>query len=168
MKINEIKIWKLNILDIMIVLAIFIFVGIYASSHISRADKGAVSVGSNNTITKFTYTISIANLANSSPDMIKLGDEVYDKVSNAYIGKIVEIEASQAVGLIELENGEVIDAVMPGRADVKLKIETEGNIKNGEYLANGLIRIMVGNYREIKTKYLMCSGTVSSIDRVEE
>lgn len=167
MKISEIRIWKLNILDIMIILAVTIFVGVFALTHIQAGEEGSVVVGNSNTVTKFTYTISIANVAKTSEEMLEIGDEVYDKVSNTYIGKIVEIEASQAVGLIELENGEVIDAVMPGRADLKLKIETEGNIKNGEYLANGLIRIMVGNFREIKTKYLMCSGTISSIDRVE-
>ena len=168
MKLNKIKIGKFNILDIAIVLIVIIFIGVFAISHMQSNEDGTVVTGNSNVATKFTYTISISNLAETSPKMIEIGDEIYDKVSNTCIGKIVEIETTEALGLIEKENGEILEKSMPGRVDVNLKIETDGTIKNGEYLANGLIRIMVGNFREIKTKYLMCSGTISSIDRVEK
>ena len=168
MKLNKIKIGKFNVLDIVIILIVIIFVGGFAISHIKTNDDGTVATGNSSVSTKFTYTISISNLADTSPKMIEIGDEIYDKVSNTCIGKIVEVETTEALGLIETENGEIIEKTMPGRVDVNLKIETDGTVKNGEYLANGLIRIMVGNFREIKTKYLMCSGTISSIDRIEK
>ena len=168
MKLNEIKIWKLNILDLIIVLIIVIFAGTFAVSHINSNDNAAIATGNNNVGTKFTYTISVEGLSSTSKEMLKVGDDVFDKVSGTYIGKITKLEITDAEGVLEKESGEVILAKIPGKIDIKLVIETDGIIKNGEYLANGLIRIMVGNLKEIKTKYLMCFGTVSSIERNEQ
>lgn len=165
MKLSEIKIWKFNVLDIMLALIIVIFVGIFASTKLNSSDENTVATGNNNVVNKFTYTISVEGLSATSKDMLKEGDEVYDKVSGTYIGKISNLEINEAYGLLERKSGDVILAKIPGKIDVKMTIETEGNIKNGEYLANGLIRIMVGSLKEIKTKYLMCYGTVTAIDR---
>lgn len=165
MKLNEIKFGKLNLLDIMIVLIIVIFVGVFAVTHLNTSEDGTVATGNNSASTKFTYTISVSGLSDTSRDMIRSGDEVYDKVSNTNIGKIVRVDIKEAQGTLEKDNGEIILAPMPGKIDVDLTVETDGAIKNGDYLANGLIRIMVGNFKEIKTKYIMFSGTVSSIER---
>lgn len=165
MKLNEIKIWKFNVMDIMLALIIVIFVGMFASTKLNSSDDNTVATGNNNVVNKFTYTISVEGLSVTSKDMLKEGDEVYDKVSGTYIGRIVKLEISDAKGLLESKNGEIILVNIPGKIDAKITIETEGVIKNGEYLANGLIRIMVGNLKEIKTKYLMCFGTVSAINR---
>lgn len=165
MKLNKIKLWKFNILDLMIILIVIIFVGVFTSTKLQANRDEVIETGSSNVGSKFTYTISIEGLSATSIDMFKVGDEVYDKISSTSIGKIAELNIAEAQGLLEKDNGEVIVTRVPGKIDVDLVIETDGAIRNGEYLANGLIRIMVGNYREIKTKYLMCAGTITSIDR---
>ena len=164
MKLSEIKLWKLNILDIMLIVVIVFFGGVFAITNLNEKKEGSIAASNNNVGTKFCYTIEIKALSNTSSDMLKVGDEVYDKVSGTNIGKIANIVITEAQGVLEKTNGEMVLAAIPNKIDVKLTIETEGTIKNGEYLANGLIRIMVGNYKEIKTKYLMCSGTISSIE----
>lgn len=163
MNITKIKIGKLNFLDIMIILVILVFIGIFMITNMNSGDEGTIATGNNNVNTKFIYTISVDGLSDTSAQMIKVGDEVYDKVSNTYIGKIVELNVTDAQGRLDKDNGEVVLASIPGKIDVDFVIETEGSIKNGEYLANGLTRILVGNFKEIKTKYLMCSGTISEI-----
>ena len=163
MNITKIKIGKLNFLDIIIILVILVFIGIFMITNMNSGDEGAIATGNNNVNTKFIYTISVDGLSDTSAQMIKVGDEVYDKVSNTYIGKIVELNVTDAQGRLDKDNGEVVLARIPGKIDVDFVIETEGSIKNGEYLANGLTRILVGNFKEIKTKYLMCSGTISEI-----
>lgn len=165
MKLKEIKFGKLNVLDIAIVLIVIVCVGVFGLTRLNSSKEGTVATGNNSVSSKFTYTISIKGISETSRDMLKVGDEVYDKVSNTYIGKIKDLIIAEAQGTIDKENGEVVVAKMPGKIDVDLIIETDGTIKNGEYLANGLIRIMVGNFKEIKTKYLMCAGTVYSIER---
>lgn len=162
MKLKELKIWKLNLLDLMIILAVCVFACVFVASHLQGKENDISETGSP-VGTTFTYTIAIESLSETSAEMFKSGDEVYDKVSGTYMGKISNIEVSEAQGIVEGNNGDVIFAKIPGKIDVVLTIETEGTIKNGEYLANGLIRILVGNFKQIKTKYVMCSGTVSSI-----
>ncbi len=165
MNLKEIKLGKLNLLDITLVLVIVIFVSVFAVTHFKASEDGTVTTGTNSVNTNFTYTISVNGLSDTSKEMIRSGDEVYDKVSNTYIGKIVEVNIKEAQGTLEKDNGEIILATMPGKIDVDLKVETNGTVKNGDYLANGLIRIMVGNFKEVKTKYIMFSGTISSIEK---
>lgn len=167
MKLSEIKLWKLNAFDLLLILVIIIFVGAIGITHITSNNSDVVQAGNSNLGTKFTYTISINNLAETSADMLKVGDDVYERVSNTYIGKISKLDIREAKGNLETASGDIILATLPERIDVDITIETDGTIRNNEYLANGLIRIMVGNLKEIKTKYVMCSGTVSSIDREE-
>ena len=46
-----------------------------------------------------------------------------------------------------------------------LKCQERLTIKNDrEYLANGLIRTLVGQTKEVKTKYVMASGIVTNIN----
>lgn len=165
MKLKEIKLGKLNILDIAIILIIIVFIGIFIFNKISTSTDTNSNIINSNIVTTFKYNFLIENLSETSKNMIKIGDEVYDKVSNVNIGKIANIEIMDAKDFIEKSNGEIIEAKTPGKIDVKLTIETNGEIKNGEYLANNLIRIMVGNLKPIKTKYLMCSGTVVGIEK---
>lgn len=163
MKLNEIKIGKLNILDLAIILIIIIFIGIIILNKIDvYDDSGTVVV---NPETTFRYTFFVENLSETSKDMLKIGDGVYDKITNVWIGKITNLEITEAKEFIEKNNGEIIEAKMPGKIDAKLTIETNGTIKYGEYLANDSTRIMVGNLKAIKTKYLMCTGTITGIEK---
>lgn len=165
MKLNEVKLWKFNILDLAIVVVVMFFGGLFLLTHMNLNDDGAVTTGNSNVGSKFSYTILVKGLSETSKEMLKIGDDVYDKISNTYIGKISNLEITEAKDLLEDLNGNVILEEIPGKIDVLISIDTDGVIKNGEYLANGLIRIMVGNLKEIKTKYLMCFGTVNSIER---
>ena len=167
MKLNEIKLGKLNLLDLAILFVVIVFVGIFASNHLQANEKNSIEAGNTNVSNKFIYTILIEGLSDTSKEMLQVGDEVYDKISNTYIGKIAELEITEAQGLLEKLNGEVIHSTIPGKIDVRMKIQTDGMVKNGEYLANGLIRIMVGNLKQIKTKYLMCSGTIVEMEETK-
>ena len=165
MKLSEMKIGKLNIIDLSIVLIVILFIGVYAFAKISSQSTNNLDTTNSVVQSKFKYTILIESLSGTSSEMFKIGDELFDKVSNVCIGKIVNLEVTTAKGLLEKSNGEIIEAEMPGKIDVKLDVETNGSIKNGEYLANDLIRIMVGSDKQIKTKYVMCSGTLMNIEK---
>lgn len=163
MKLKGLKIGKLNILDISIILVVIIFIGIFGVNNLKN--ENSVAAGTNSVTSTFSYNFFVEGLSDTSSGMLQVGDEVYDKVANTYIGKIKELEIVDAKAFVEKENGELIECTVPGKIDVNMMVETEGTIKNGEYLANGLIRILVGNTKEIKTKYLMCTGTVAGIEK---
>ena len=113
----------------------------------------------------FTYYVTINDIAETSKEAISIGDEIYDKSSSAYLGKIVDAEFSVSERQIETDKGEIILAEVPGRLDVKLKITTDGQIKNGEYMANGITRIIVGGFKSLKTDYILFSGMITDIDK---
>ena len=69
-----------------------------------------------------------------------------------------------ALGIIEDLDGKYIKAEMPNKIDVEITAKTEGKVQNGEYIANGLIRILVGQTKEVKTKYWMASGFVTEVN----
>ena len=163
MKINDIKLGKLNILDIIIIGVIVVFIAILGIGYIKNNNNDEISAVNSNSNTTFKYSILIEGISQTSETMFKVGDEVYDRVSNVSIGKISNIEIREAKGLLDKLNGERVRSTIPGKIDVTLEIEAPGAIKNGEYLANSLIRIMVGNQKQIKTKYIMCMGTVNGI-----
>ena len=112
----------------------------------------------------FSYTIFIEDIANTSEKAFQIGDEVFDKMSGAALGKITDINVSESRQKIDTLDGTIILAGVPDRIDVLLTIGTDGSLKNGEYLANGLTRIMGGSFRSIKTDYIMCSGMIIDIN----
>ena len=120
MKLSEIKLGKLNVLDIAILGVIVLFIGIFAVNKLGDTNENVVESAS--TSTNFSYTITIESLSDTSADMFRVGDEVYDKVSNVYIGKISSLEINDAIGLIDKDNGEIVEATVPGKIDVKLDI----------------------------------------------
>lgn len=113
----------------------------------------------------FTYYVTINDIAETSKKAIKAGDEVYDKSSGAYLGKIVDAEFTPCMRQLDTHKGEIIEAEVPDRIDVVLKITVEGQIKNGEYLANGITRIIAGGFRTLKTDYVMFSGMITDIEK---
>lgn len=163
MKIKEIKIGKLNVVDLTIILFVVIFFVIFGVGKIKNSGDNITPTSSSN-IT-FSYTLKVEGISETSRDMLKVGDEVYEREANTYIGKIKNLEITEAKSQLQKNNGEIIETKMPTKIDVTMEIETTGIIKNDEYLANNLIRIMVGATEKVKTKYLMCTAKVIDLER---
>ncbi len=169
MKISNIKIGKLNVFDILVVLVVLIFAMFFIGTKMNHSNDNSVETNANGEqgVNHFTYTISIEGLSETSQEAFRSGDEVYDRISNGAMGTIKEVHAQPATSLLEQLDGSLVKKEVPKKIDVVLTIETDGNIKNGEHLANGLIRILVGSYKEIKTKYITCSGIITGIETAD-
>lgn len=157
---DKIKIGKLNIFDI-VVLIIIIFCVLFAIIKFLPQRNNENVVGKTN---EFSYVIRVEGISNTSAEMIKVGDELFDKVSNTKIGKIANVKVEPAKVLFEDTDGQITRVEMPTKIDLEITVETNGKVENGEYIANGLIRILVGQTKEVKTKYWMASGVVIKIN----
>ena len=157
---DKIKIGKLNIFDIIVIFLLIICI-VFA---IWKFWPKSVSTNVLEKTNKFSYVIRVEGISNTSEEMIKVGDDIYDKVSNSHIGKIVNVKAEPTKGSFETLDGKIITAEMPNKIDLELTIETDGKIANGEYIANGLIRILVGQTKEVKTKYWMATGFITKVN----
>lgn len=160
---KNIKIWKFNIFDFAIIGVILLLILIVVIKLLPVNFAGNSIQTS--TSQQFTYEIFFEGLAETTGEMIKVGDRLFDKTSSTYIGDIVEIKIDDAVVDLEKVNGEIVTSKMPGKINITLTVQAAGTIKNDrEYLANGLIRTLVGQTKEVKTKYVMASGIVTNIN----
>lgn len=162
--INDGKLFgKLNIIDvILLIIILVILVGIV----IKLTDKDVAS-SITNPSDVFEYTMQIKNVRYTTPNVLKVGDVVYDKVSGKEIGKIVNVISQIAQIDMELFNGSIEKREIENKVDIVLSIETNGTIKNNEYLANGLIKILKGSNLVIHTKYLEVMGVITDIKAEE-
>lgn len=157
---DKIKIGKLNLLDIVIIVLLVLCIAFAVFKFIPKNNAITGEEQSNT----FSYTIRVEGISDTSADMIKVGDNIYDKVTNTKIGTITDLKIEPAMGIFEGADGKIIKAEMPGKIDVDITAETDGKVQDGEYIANGLIRILVGQTKEVKTKYWMASGFVTKVN----
>lgn len=156
---------KISIIDIVVVAAlIFALICVYQKYNEVVANS---SVSDINSAINFEYTVKFQNVRSTSGEMLKVGDVVYDKVSGTQIGKISSVEVKPTSLQLEKITGEIINREFNERADVIVKIETWGSIKNGEYMARDLIRILLGKNLEMETKYVTISGEIIEINKKE-
>lgn len=156
---DKIKIGRLNIFDIVVIALIICCIILVLLKFIPQNMSSDMTEKSN----KFSYVVRIEGISKTSEDMIKVGDELFDKVSNSNIGNITEIKVEPSKVLFQDTDGTISRIEMPTKIDVELTVEAEGKTTNGEYIANGLIRILVGQTKQIKTKYWMASGVITNI-----
>ena len=154
---------KISVIDIIVVFAL-IFVLIAAYDRFKDVSSNSVALDTANI--NFEYTVNIQNLRPTSGQMLQVGDIVYDKVSGTQIGKISSVTVNEAILQLETMTGEIINDDFEARIDVLLTIETLGSIKNGEYMAGNLIRILLGKNLEMVTKYVQTSGNIIDIKKI--
>ena len=161
MRIEEIKIWKFNLLDMFIIFAVVVAILMFLNNKQSNAVTSTVS-GETAEIkdSKFTYVVQIKELSETTGDMIKQGDKLFDKASGTEMGVIKEVKIVPTQSGLLMNNGQIVTRSMPGKIDIYLTVEAEGRAANGELVANNLIRILVGSFKALKTKYTMFSGTI--------
>lgn len=156
---------KISIIDIIVVAAlIFVLICVYQkysevalNSSVSGVDSGI----------NFEYTVKFQNVRPTSGQMLQVGDVVYDKVSGTQIGKINSVNVTPTRLQLETMTGEVINDDFEERSDIVITVETWGSIKNGEYMACDLIRILLGKNLEMETKYVTISGEIIDIKKME-
>lgn len=154
---------KISIIDIIVVI-VFIFILIAVFDKFKVVSSNSVTLDTADI--KFEYIVKFQNVRPTSGEMLKVGDVVYDKVSGTQIGKISSISVGPTLLQLETMTGEIINDEFEERIDILLTVETIGSIKNGEYMASNLIRILLGKNLEIVTKYIDISGVIIDIKKI--
>ena len=166
MKIKMVKniLGKISIIDIIVVLVlIFVLIAV----HDKFKDVSSNSATSDTAVVNFEYTVKFQNVRSTSGEMLKVGDIVYDKVSGTQIGEISSVSVTPTVLQLETMTGEIINDEFEDRSDIVITVQTTGEIKNGEYMASDLIRILLGKNLGIVTKYVDVSGVINNIKKIE-
>lgn len=124
---------KINLVDAVVLLFVLLALAgaFYRFYFTSRIMQPAVPE-------RITYKATLAGVRQVSADTLNVGDKVFLEPSNQFMGTIVEKVVEPAKGDVVKTNGEVVEAVMPGRFNVHMTINVEtgtepveaANIKN--------------------------------------
>lgn len=112
-----------------------------------------------------TYRIKISNIRSYSADAFQIGDTVYDSQTKLVIGKIKDIEKTNAKINKETVDGRIIYAESLERYDVVLTIETEGMETDKAYFADRSVELKVGSEKQIETRYVKTTGTIVEVGK---
>lgn len=138
---------KINILDIVIVIALIIVVaaGAFFVNAIRNKPEGE---------TKF-ITVEVRETKDFYKDIIKVGDIAYDGVQNTKLGEVREFKVGPAMtdGISTL-TGEVERTEIPDRYDILLKIEVPAETE-----------VQVGKQMWIETALYKCDGFILEVSK---
>ncbi len=154
----------ISIIDLLVVIvAALILKTAFDKLNVFNGSISNVSIDSESQVKEFEYTAKIRRISSTSIDMLKVDDEVYDKTSGTMIGYITGVSYERAKYEFEAEDGNIYMKEYPEKVDVTLTIKAYGSKKDGQYLANNLIRILVGENKMIKTKYVEFEANIIDI-----
>ena len=154
---------KINIVDLCVVLVILLLV-VGASIKFQKFNSKSEETQS----TAIVYEFTVNNVRDYTILAIQKGDTVYDSQSGVAIGKVVAVQKTQAETYEGTSTGNVIKVTNPYRYDMILTIETPGTVEKEAYYANKSIELKVNSSKQIETKYMKTSGTISAITVREE
>lgn len=156
---------KISIVDVLVVfILIFVVIGVAVKyKNVTNQSNTQANTSSIN----FEYTVKFENVRSTSGEMLQPGDIVFDMISGTEIGKISTISVTPTVLELETMTGNIVSSEFDARSDIIVTIETKGSIKNSEYMANDLIRILIGKNLEMKTKYVTIAGTITSVKKID-
>ena len=157
---------KINIIDLVVLLIVVLVLCVTflrnKKENVVTEDNTEVATSQNS----FQYTLKIEYVNEKTGMMFKEGDIVYDATSSTKIGEIVKVDITPALHEFVNDDGTIEQKETPTRIDILLTVKTDGTVKNEEYLAGGLIKILAGENKKIKTKYASCLSSVVSIEKV--
>lgn len=159
---REGKKFHLNIVDFCVILIIILLIvgtKIKFSKFNSKTDETAMKT--------IEYKIKVYNVREYTSKAVEVGDQVYDSQTGVEIGKITNVESSEAITYEGTSSGDIVKVKNPYRFDVTLTVETPGTVETDAYYANQTIELKVNSEKIIETKYMKTSGIISDLRAVD-
>lgn len=149
---------KINLVDAAVLL--FIVLAILGASYRFYFAKKIMQTAVSEVV---TYKVTLSGVRQVSADALNVGDKVFLEPSNQFMGMLTDKTVVPNKGNVIKTNGEVVEAVVPGRFDVKMTIQVEtgtepvvaANIKN---------KLIVGYNMYLKTRMLLFGVMVEDVN----
>ncbi len=115
------------------------------------------------------YVVKFSKVRNELKDKISKDDTVVDSVAKYHIGKVVAVNAVDAVFANgnNIHDGTVVAGTYPGYSDVSATITAEAEIIGGRYVISGGYNISVGSRVDVRTPNYNGTGYCVSIRESE-
>ncbi len=149
---------RVSVIDIIvIIIAVVLVFAVYAKFH---SNERISTMKNTDTV---TYVFSVKGVREGIPDAIRVGDSFYDEENDVCLGKIVDMQTSDAVRVVQKTDGTQAEGPVEGRYDVLFTVEAECQIMNGRYYAGRTDEINVNSEKKIYTRYAKFTGEIVEI-----
>lgn len=152
---------KLNIIDIIVIIAIFAIIGV-AVLKFAFIDKKS-GLGVKQAYKDLEYVVVINNVRSMTSEAFHVGDKVYDEKKGTYMGKIKNIEINPYKTNEIKNNGEFVQAEKTGYYSVLLTIESTVVDKDSGYFLSGTLDLKINSEYEIVTKFVKTTVKVTDV-----
>lgn len=143
--------------------------GFAASGYIvgvDTMDAPAVEGGTGSGTLKIMYTARIGAVRSFTADAVQLGDRLYDKTSNSFIGTVVGIEITPYTAVDVNAAGESVTIEYEDRYNVELTVECLATERPAGYWL-GTAELKVGSTQQFYTQTLASSFNVRELISIE-
>lgn len=152
---------KLNIIDIIVIIAIFaiIIVGVLKFAFIDKKS----GLGVKQAYKDIEYVVVINNIRSMTAEAFHIGDKVYDEKKGTYMGIIKNIVINPYKTNEIKNNGEFVEAEKVGYYSVLLTVGSTVVDKDSGYFLAGTLDLKINSEYEIVTKFLKTTVKVTDV-----
>ena len=148
---------KISLVDlgiiVLIVLAAVVVVSKFSQPIRSGSEQGD----------KIQYTVTVKKIRDASFSAVAEGDNLYDKETGAYVGKVVSKDKQPALDMVQKTDGTYTEAEVPQRYDMTLTLEATGRKTEGGFYMDGKKELLKNADINFTNENIAFSGTVQSI-----
>jgi hypothetical protein len=123
---------RFNIVDVLIIIAVIAIACAFLFRNINT-DK--LNLSSNKI--KLEYELKVSSLQENSGEMLKVGEQLYNRNTDKPCGKITKIDVTPAELYVPLITGEIVKRYTPKRIDMRITVSTEGVVNDTGYYIDG-------------------------------
>lgn len=149
---------KISIVDIAIIVVAILAVVVVASKVAQPIRSGSSEKGDT-----IHYTVQVKKIRDASFNAVHKGDNLYDKETGAYVGKITAKEKAPATDLVQKTDGSYVTAEIPERYDMTITIEVNGRKTDAGFYMDGKKELLKNADIDFTNENIAFSGTVQTI-----
>ena len=152
---------KVNVIDLVVVIAVILCVAGVFLRFRGQAGKTIVKPD------EFYYEVELKKVRKMTVDMLDKAKgtsfTLADKGRSDDMGVLMDYVVTPAVESIEMQDGTMIERVIPRRWDVRLTLKLNGKMNAGGYMTPQLMNIGAGKQFLLKSKWVSSSGRIVKV-----
>jgi len=148
---------KVSVIDVFVLLIILVIIG----GTVYRFTAPAAAIDRGEYIIE--YTLMIDGVRDFTLEYYHIGLDVFDRMRNQHIGRIVGVRSEPQYGLGIGVDGAVVRAPRPGVMVVFVDVEANGRVTENAFFAEGTYEVRVGSIVNLGFKYIDVQATVHTV-----
>lgn len=149
---------KINIIDLCVILVIIAAIGVTVFKFGFSAHSNVSAT--NGTV---TYTVTTKGVRNFTVKSFKVGDKMYDKENDKYMGDVVSVSSEPAMDYITCADGSIKYVSLPERYDLTVVVSSPARISGEEIITSGGKQIFLNQKGIYYTQTVMTNSQITDV-----